>query len=70
MVSRYEEHEAARFSLIPWPEWGGLPHAERANLIAYHRICIYVDLHKAEVSARHSEKQAKAASRRGGRRGR
>lgn len=67
MVSQYEEREAARHSLIPWPDWDALPHSERAGLIAYHRICVYIDLQKAEVSARHSERQAKAAKLRRGR---
>ena len=64
MVSQYEEREAARHSLIPWPDWTELPHSERVGLIAYHRICVYIDLQKAEVSARHTERQAKAGRRR------
>ena len=68
MVSQYEEREAARRSLIPWPDWGGLPHSERVGLIAYDRICTYIDLQKSEVSSKASEAQAKKGRRgRGGR---
>ena len=67
MVSLYEEREAARHSLIPWPDWGDLPHSERVGLIAYHRVCIYIDFQKSEVSAKAAEAQAKKGRRGRGR---
>ncbi len=67
MVSQYEEREAARRSLIPWPDWGDLPHSERVGLIAYDRVCVYIELQKREVSTQASEARAKRGRRGRGR---
>jgi len=38
MSLEYEEREAARFALIPFPEYKQLPVQERVDIVAHYRL--------------------------------
>jgi len=58
IVSELEERDAAKFSLIPWPDFKVMNRLEKADVIAYFRIRMEIDAHTNDEMTRRREREA------------
>lgn len=64
VASEYDQREAARFSLISWPEYLALSRPEQTGLIAYHRAHRLVEAHShLAVEAAAADRARRSAAR-------
>lgn len=45
IVPEYHERLAAKFSLVPWPQWIKLPYVDKVRMVAFMRIYNSIDDH-------------------------